>query len=570
MKKICLLSGLALLLAACTPAVDGGRSAAAVNEDLGQALASVNAGDMLRHITVLASDEFEGRGPGTRGEELTVNYLIGEFKRLGLKPGNPDGTYVQEVPFIGAKAKVALSISVGGKTIDLKEPDDFWVRSSLWQVPEVNIENSPLVFVGYGVVAPEYGWDDFKGVDVKGKTLITLPNDPQLPDPNDPGKLDEAMFKGKAVTFYATSDYKREVAKQRGAAGRLTIFEPGMFGTPTWKDRVSTYGHEEFDTQEADKKLKDVGASGELHPDVAQRIFAASGLDLASLKKVALSKDFKPVALDATATFKIKQTLREVKSRNVVALVEGSDPRLKNQYVIYTAHWDHFGRDETLQGDQIFNGARDNASGVAALLEVAKAFATLKTPPKRSVLFIATTGEESGLLGAKYYCAHPLYPLERTLANLNTDIIKVYGPTRDIMIVGFDKSTLADLLGQLAERQGRVAKGDLLPELGRFYRSDHMEFAAAGVPSLWMLPGMDYIGKPEDFASKAIAAYLANDYHKVTDEVRPDWDLSGAVEDYQLYFQLGYAVAQTEQWPEWKPGDEFKAKRDAMLGRRHY
>ena len=193
--------GLALLLAACTPAVDGGRSAAAVNEDLGQALASVYAGDMLRHITVLASDEFEGRGPGTRGEELTVNYLIGEFKRLGLKPGNPDGTYVQEVPFIGAKAKVALSISVGGKTIDLKEPDDFWVRSSLWQVPEVNIENSPLVFVGYGVVAPEYGWDDFKGVDVKGKTLITLPNDPQIPDPNDPGKLDEAMFKGKAVTF---------------------------------------------------------------------------------------------------------------------------------------------------------------------------------------------------------------------------------------------------------------------------------------------------------------------------------------------------------------------------------
>ena len=564
MKRVIPMMGLCGALVACTVSLQNERNPSVSSRDLGPALASISAEDMMRHIRVLASDEFEGRAPGTRGEQLTVDYLVGEFMRLGLEPGNPDGTYVQMVPFVGRRAKAELSFSVGGELIELNEPDDFRAGSD-WQVPEIKIEDSDLIFVGYGVVAPEYGWDDFKGVDVKGKTLVTLPNDPQVPDPDDPTKLDEKLFRGRVVTYYARNEHKREVAKQRGATARITIFEPGMFGVPNWRSRISTHGLEEVDTREADKKRTEIGARGEISPETAQRLFAASGLNLAALKKAALRSDFRPVPLNAKATFRVAQTLRDLDSRNVVALVRGSDPKLKDEFVIYTAHWDHFGRDETLQGDQIFNGARDNASGVAAMLEVAKAFSRLKTAPKRSVLFIVTTGEEQGLLGAKYYAEHPLYPLEKTLASLDVDIINVHGRTRDIGIIGIDKSTLGDLLVGLTEKQGRVAKGDLLPELGLYYRADHKEFAAAGVPSLWMRRGIDFIGKPEDFGRKDVATYLANDYHKVTDEIRPDWDLSGAVEDYRLYFQLGHAIAQGVGWPEWKPGDEFKAKRDEML-----
>ena len=535
-----------------------------VERDLDEAARSIDADAMLGHIRVLASDEFEGRGPGTRGEQLTVDYLIGVFRRLGLKSGNPDGSYVQNVPFVGSRMTSALAFKVGGQATELTPFVDFTVGTA-WQVPEVAVDDSALIFVGYGVVAPEYQWDDYKDVDVRGKTLLMLPNDPQVPDPRDPARLDETMFKGRAVTFYSHADHKRQVAKQRGAAARLTIFEPGMFGVPTWKDRTSTGGLEQFDTREADRRLGELKAGGEIGPEVAERLFAASGLDLAALKKAALRRDFRPVPLNATATLKIRQTLREIDSRNVVARIDGSDPVLKDEVVVYTAHWDHFGRNEALQGDQVFNGALDNASGVAAMLEIAKAFARLKTPPKRSILFIATTGEEGGLLGAKHYVAHPLVPLVRTLANLNIDIINVYGPTRDVAAIGIDRSTLGDRFAALAMQQGRVATGDLLPELGLFYRADHKEFAAAGVPALWIRRGADFIGKPADFGRAKAAAYLANDYHKVTDELRPDWDLAGAVEDQRLFFRLGHAVAQASAWPEWKAGDEFKAKRDAML-----
>jgi Zn-dependent M28 family amino/carboxypeptidase len=528
-------------------------------DDLEAALSSIDADAMLAHIRILASDEFEGRRPGTRGEQLTVAYLTDQFKRLGLQPANPDGTYVQKVPFIASRAHGELSFRVRDQQIALKEPADF--RSlPVWQTPDIRIDDSELVFVGYGVVASEYDWDDYKGIDLTGKTVVVLPNDPQLPDPRDPTKLDEAMFKGRAVTSYARLEHKRSEARRHGAVAILTLFEPGLFGTPDWKDRISTAGIETFDTREEDQRRGEVSASAELSPEAAQRLFAACGLDLAALKKAALRKDFRPVAMNARASLSVTQVTREVESQNVVARVEGSDPKLRHEVVIYTAHWDHFGRTETPQGAQIFSGARDNAAGVAAMLEVAKAFARLATPPKRSVMFIATTGEEQGLLGAKYYAAHPLVPLQRTLAALNIDIVNVLGPTRDIAVIGIDKSTLGDMLASLAQQQGRVATGDLLPELGLFYRADHKEFASAGVPSLWMRRGLDVIGKPPDFGRNDTAAYLANDYHKVTDKVRPDWNLSGAVEDYRLYARLGYAVAQAAQSPEWKPGDEFRPR----------
>lgn len=556
----------ALLVTACATLVACQTPPSHSVDDLESALATVDADSMLKHIKVLASDEFEGRRPGTAGESMTVQYIVGEFKKLGLKPGNPDGTYVQKVPFVGSRTGGELSFSIGGEHVTLTERADF-VAGSAWQIPLVRIDDSELVFVGYGVVAPEYGWDDYKAVDVKGKTVVVLANDPQVPDPEFAGKLDPTMFKGSAVTFYSRSEHKRQVANARGAVAQITLFEPGMFGVRTWKDRTSVFGAESFDTQEADKKLGEVGAGGELSPDAAERLFAATGLDLAALKKAALRKDFQPVAMKAKASFRLSKALRNIESHNVVAKLEGSDPALKDEMIIYTAHWDHFGRDETLQGDQIFNGALDNASGVAAMLEVAKAFSTLKTPPKRTVLFIATTGEEDGLLGAKYYVTHPLFPLERTLAALNIDIINAMGPSRDVGVIGLERSTLGDILSRLATQYGRITTGDLLPELGLFYRADHKEFAAAGVPSIWMRRGMEIIGKPADYGRKQVAAYLSTDYHKVTDQVKPDWDLTGAVDDYRLYVRLGHAIAQAAQWPEWKPGDEFKAKRDAMLKR---
>jgi Zn-dependent M28 family amino/carboxypeptidase len=290
-----------------------------------------------------------------------------------------------------------------------------------------------------------------------------------------------------------------------------------------------------------------------------------AGQDLAALKKSAVSKDFRPVTLDAKASFDIKNTLREVDSRNVIAKLEGSDPKLKDQYVIYTAHWDHLGKDTSLKGDQIFNGALDNASGTAGLLELAKAFVKISPAPKRSILFLSVTGEERGLLGAKYYAENPLYPLKDTLADINMDVLNQWGRSKDVRVVGLGNSTLDDVTEEVAKSQGRVIVGDAEPEKGHYYRSDHFEFAKQGVPALYPKPGVEIVGKPDGYGLRKEAEYVANDYHKVSDEIKPDWDLSGAVEDLQLLLQVGYKVAEADKFPEWKPGAEFKAKRDAMM-----
>lgn len=527
-----------------------------------EAVASINGDELLKHIKVLSSDELEGRAPGTKGEELTVNYLTQQFKTLGLKPGNPDGTYVQKVPLAGFTPKPDLSFNVAGKKLALDYSKDYIARS-LRYVPDVTIENSDVVFVGYGVVAPEYNWDDFKGVDVKGKTIVFLINDPAIPDPSDPSKLDDKMFKGKAMTYYGRWTYKFEIASKMGAAAAIIVHETGPAGYPFVA--LSSWRQENFDIRAADKNMSRVSAEAWVSDVKARELFKAAGQDFDKLKKDALSRDFKPVPLNAKANIKIQTTLREIDSKNVIAKLEGSDARLKDEYVIYTAHWDHMGRDPKLKGDQIFNGALDNASGTSALLEIAKAFTKLKTPPTRSVLFLAVTAEEKGLLGAKYYAANPLYPLDRTLADINMDGINQWGKTRDFTVIGLGNTTLDDRLTEIAKSQGRVIKPDAEPEKGFFYRSDHFEFAKHGVPALHVDAGTEYIGKPDGYGMTKRDEYNTKDYHNVSDEVKPDWDLSGAVEDLQLLFQLGYDVASSEKWPEWKPGTEFKATREAML-----
>jgi Zn-dependent M28 family amino/carboxypeptidase len=299
--------------------------------------------------------------------------------------------------------------------------------------------------------------------------------------------------------------------------------------------------------------------------DRAKELFTAGGQDFDALKKAAVSKDFKPVPLNAKANFDLKNTLREINSNNVVAKIEGSDAALKNEYVVYSAHWDHLGRDPKLQGDQIYNGALDNASGTATLLEIAEAFTKLATPPKRSVLFLAVTAEEKGLLGAKYYATNPLYPLNKTLANINMDGVNQWGRTKDILMVGDDNSTLIDLLRETAAAQNRVVNPDAEPGKGFYFRSDHFEFAKVGVPALYTDSGQDYIGKDANFGKQKSEEYTAKDYHKVSDEIKPDWDLAGAVEDVQLLTTIGYRVAQGEKYPEWKASSEFKAKRDQTM-----
>lgn len=538
--------------------------ASGVPADVKKASASITADDLLRHIKALSADEFEGRAPGTRGEELTVEYITGEFKRLGLKPGNADGTYIQKVPLAGLTAEVSASFNVGGRQINLKHKDDYVALSRRF-VPEVKVENSELVFVGYGIVAPEYGWDDYKGVDVRGKTIVMLINDPPIPDPRDPSKLDEKMFKGRAMTYYGRWIYKYEIAAEKGAAAAIIIHETGPAGYG-WQVPAANAGRESFDIKTPDRNMKRAGVEAWLHLDRAKELLTAAGHDFDTLKRAATSKDFKPIKLGAQASFAVRSKLREVESHNLIAKIEGSDAKLRSEYIIYSAHWDHLGRDESLKGDQIYNGAIDNASGVAWMLEIAEAYMKLKRAPKRTILFLSPTAEEKGLLGARYYATNPLYPLERTLADINMDIMNQWGRTRAIVSIGYGSSTLEDLLIEQAATQGRAVKPDPEPEKGYFYRSDHFELAKQGVPALtFLFPGTDYIGKPEGYGQQKREEYVAHDYHKVADEIKPDWDLSGAVEDTQLLFEVGYRVAEGSTWPEWKPGTEFKAKRDAML-----
>lgn len=523
----------------------------------------ITTNQLLNHVKVLASEDFEGRAPGTVGEEKTVAYLIRQFETLGLRPGNPDGTFVQNVPLVGVTGEPKGNYRVGDQRTDLVLPRDcvLWSRRF---VPEVSVTDTEMVFVGYGVVAPEYGWDDFKDVDVRGKTIVMLVGDPPVPDPNDPTKLDERMFKGRAMTYYGRWTYKFEIAAQRGAAAALIVHETGPAGYPFVVVINSNTG-ELFELQSPDQNRGLAAVEGWITMEQAQTLFAATGHNYAALKQAAARLDFKPVVLGSRASFSVRNKLRNVSSRNVVAMLRGSDRRLRDQYVVYTAHWDHLGRNPKLSGDQVYHGALDNATGVAGLLEIARTFVGMKPRPKRSVLFMATTAEEQGLLGAKYYAEHPLYPLKRTLADLNLDGLNPWGPTRDISVIGFGNSTLEDLLKTSADQQGRVLVPDTEPEKGGYFRADHFEFAKAGVPALYIDSGLEFVGRPAGYGQQKFDEFIAHDYHKPSDVIKPDWNLTGAIQDLQLLIAVGQNVANGSRWPEWKSDSEFRSRRVTML-----
>jgi len=523
----------------------------------------ISAANILADTKVLSSDAFEGRAPGSVGEEKTVAFLIERFKRLGLQPGNPDGTYVQDVPLVGITTDPKLSFALDGRTLAFENINDF-VGPSSRIAPEVAAQDTGVVFVGYGVVAPEYGWDDYKGVDVKGKTVVMLVNDP--PVRKTDGTFDDTMFKGKAMTYYGRWTYKYEIAAEKGAAACLIVHETDPAGYP-FAVLTGSRGRENFEIAALDGNITHVGMEGWLTLDAARKLFTAAGKDYDVLKAAAVRKDFHPVDLAAKASFKASNLLRNVASKNVVALLPGSDPKLRDEYIIYTAHWDHLGRDDRLPGDKIYNGAADNAAGTAVLLELARIYTALPADqrPKRSILFLAVTAEEKGLLGSRYYANNPLYPLDHTLANINMDGANPFGPTSDMATVGYGASTIDDIGIAVAKEQGRDMKPEAHPERGSYYRSDHFEFAKVGVPSYYPKNGQNYIGLPADFAQKQTSDYIANRYHKVSDEVQPNWTFEGAAQDTAFLYEVGLRIANGTSWPEWRPGSEFKARRDAML-----
>ena len=543
--RVC--AAVAMIAALC-----GGRKPDLMVEGAANSIGDV---PILGTIRELSGDAYEGRAPGTRGEEKTVAWLSTRLKAMGLLPGNPDGTYRQTVPLFGFTSRPEAAFRRGDDALRPKFPSEF-VAMSRHASTETAVTASELVFVGYGIKAPEYRWDDYKGLDARGKTLVMLINDPPLPDRKHPMELDESMFKGRAMTYYGRWTYKYEIAAKLGAAAVLIVHETDAAGYP-YGVLSGSFGQEQFELRGSSAGR--VAVEGWLSLDTAKALFSLAGKDFYDMKAAALDRGFKPVPLGVAFDARVENTFREIESPNVVAKIPGSDPKRKDEFVVYTAHWDHLGKDDR----GIYHGAVDNASGVAAFLEVAAAFQRLPKAPARSILFLATTAEEKGLLGAEYYTLHPLYPLADTVADLNFESLNAWGMTTDLRLNGLDLTTLGRVAEGVAEAQHRELLGDPMPEKGSFFRSDHFPFARAGVPALDLGPGMYVIGEPQGFGRRKREEFIALDYHKPSDEVKQGWDLRGMAQDAQALFRIGYAVAESKSRPEWQRGaqEEFKAAR---------
>ena len=508
---------------------------------------------IAQHIKVLASDEYQGRRPFTLGEEKATAYLAAEFKKLGLQPG-ANGSYFQAVPLveIAGKPDSIATVTGNGKTVQLKYRDDFMFLTEQ-EKPVVDIKNSPLVFAGYGVTAPEYKWDDYAGLDVKGKTVVVLIN-----DPGNAGN-DTTMFKGKAMTYYGRWGYKYEEAMRHGAAGLLIIHDTKPASYP-WTVVQSSNGGAKLRPQTKDKGASKVSLEGWITLDAAKRLFTAAGQNYEEAYTAANKPGFhgKAFGLNLSTTLHNKVTLKA--SKNVVAVLPGTT-RAK-EYIIYTAHWDHLGIGKAIAGDSIYNGALDNASGCAGLLAIANGFAQAKQKPARSIVFLAVTGEEQGLLGSAYYAAHPLFAPSSTVANVNMDGLLGFGPMRDLTITGYGQSDLDDYAHAAAKEQNRYVLPDQHPETGSFYRSDHFSFAKIGVPALYAKGEFDSRLRGKAFIQEQRDDFEAKRYHQPADQYDPKWDLRGAAQDARLLFRIGQQLASETTFPQWKAGSEFKATRE--------
>jgi Zn-dependent M28 family amino/carboxypeptidase len=549
-------------LGACGPTADREvREAGIVQlpdvEVVDAALASITEEGLRQHIRVLASDEFEGRAPSSRGEELTIQYLTEQFSALGLEPGGVTGTWVQEVPLVSITANPDMALTVAGSdaTRTFAYHADF-VANTRRVVESLALEDSELVFVGYGAVAPEFGWNDFEGVDVAGKTIVVLVNDPGF------ATQDPELFRGNAMTYYGRWTYKYEEGARQRAAGVLIVHEtaPASYG---WATVQNSWTGPQFDLVSADDNMGRVMVEGWITLETAQAIFAQAGLDFEELKAKAATREFQAVPLGLTASVSMRNTVERSTSRNFLAKLPGTTR--PDEVVIYMGHWDHFGMDPSLEGNQIYNGAMDNASGTAALIKMAQAFKNLTPGPERTVVFWATTAEEQGLLGSAYYAENPVYPLNKTVAAINMDGLPIFGATRDYVVVGYGNSQLDDYAVRHNQLMDRVVKPDPQPERGSFFRSDHFPLAKKGVPAHYGGAGHDNAEHGEEWGKAQSDAWIAEHYHQVTDEYSEHWDLGGAMQDISVWFRMGLELAYSNAWPRWSEGTEFKAARDAMM-----
>lgn len=505
-------------------------------------------------IQSLSSDAFGGRAPASAGEKLTTDYIATQLKRYGLRPANQGG-FLQDVPLvqITADPDAALTVSGGSARLELAYGSDTVVSTARPQAT-VSLTDSPLVFAGYGIVAPEYQWNDYAGLDVRGKTVVVLVNDPGY------ATGDPQVFHGKAMTYYGRWTYKYEEAAHQGAAGVLIVHDTGPAGYPWEVVRNSGTGpHEELPPGDAYHPL----IQGWLSHEAAGKLLAAAGLSLDELTQAAARHGFQPVDLKLTASLTLHNQVRLVVSHNVVAMVKGS--RHPQEVLVYTAHWDHFGTKPGPDGKpQIFHGAIDNGSGIAGLLELARVYALEKQAPARSVLFIATTSEEQGLLGASYYARHPLFPLSNTVADLNMDVMNMYGESRDLTVRGPFMSTLDDELQGIAQHLGLKVLPDAEPEKGYYYRADHFEFAKAGVPALSIDSGTDYRGRPAGWGLAQRQAYISERYHKPADVYEATWEFAGMRQQLELLYRTGRKLADGDIWPTWYSDSPFRVAREAQ------
>ncbi|MDB5469902.1 MAG: M28-family zinc peptidase [Caulobacter sp.] len=521
---------------------------------------------LTEHVKVLSDDSFEGRGPATAGETKTVAYITEQYAKAGLQPGGDLGkdgkrAWTQDVPLgrFDIDGPVAASFTVGGKTVPLVQGDDIAIRASLTGQKAVSLKGAPIVWAGYGIKAPERNWDDFKGLDVKGKIIVVLINDADF----ETGK---GEFGGKAMTYYGRWTYKYEEAARLGAAGVLIVHEtaPASYGWATVKNSNT---NTMFDIVRKDPTKAHTAVESWITRDVAVALFKEAGLDFDAEKKKAQSRDFQPVELKGatfSADFKVKPQV--IVSKNVVGLLPGKTH--PDEYVIYSGHWDHLGIGRPdAKGDTIYNGAVDNATGTAAVIEMGRAFAA-GPRPDRSIVFMTVTAEEKGLLGSEYYAANPVYPLAKTVAVFNTDALSPLGPTRDFNVSGDAKQDLLDMLIAKGKAEGRTFSPDPNPEAGHFYRSDHFPFAKRGVPAISFGSGIDVIGAQPGEAKAWAEAYTKDKYHQPADEWSADWRMDGMVADLTLLHDLGSDLANSRIWPEWAEGSEFKATRDATKAER--
>lgn len=548
MKKLLLLSSYALLFfGSCK---QGAKSTDADADSL--AIKAINDSSLTQYLSVIAADSLEGRKPFTNGETKTIKYLKTQFEKLGLQPGNGD-SFFQEVPMVEIKSVPEDKMVFKGKTasLTLNYLTDFVAGTRRVQ-DEVSMNNSPLVFAGYGIVAPEYGWNDYANLDVKGKTVVVLIN--------DPGFADSTLFKGKNMTYYGRWTYKFEEAARQGATGIIIVHDTEPAAYP-WTVVRSGWSKSKLTLQSEDNGMSRAVVEGWITLDKAKLLFALDGKSFDQLALGARKKGFKAVDLNITTSVKVKNTIKKSVTYNVLAKIPGD--KRKDEAIIYSAHWDHLGVGEKIQGDSIYNGAVDNATGVAALFEIASAFKKLPKAPGRTILFISYTAEEQGLLGSEYYAKHPAFPLAKTVANINMDMMGIAGKTKDIVVYGFGQSELEDYATAAAKKQGRVIVPDPVPSSGLYYRSDHFNLAKVGVPSLFTGSGVDNIKNGRTWGLKQVADFTKFRYHSPQDNFdAKTWDLSGIVEDVRMLFDMGYRISNEDSYPKWKNGSEFKAIRE--------